>query len=103
MSITNLVPKVDQDQYTYENDAFARRVIQVAGSGQIKEGNYDTKIDASSSTLTYIGKADRGSSPTASVWQIKRVSAGTALTDITWADDVDTFTKIWDNRTSYSY
>ncbi len=58
----------------------------------------DTTTDAN---LVYLGKSLPGSIITDAVWQIKRynISAGT----MTFADDVTTFTKVWDNRTGYTY
>jgi len=65
--------------------------------------NFDIKVDAASATITYIGKAARGSAASASVWQIKRVDTGTLAADITWADDIDKFEKVWNDRAGYSY
>lgn len=61
-----------------------------------------TRIDEASSTVTYIGSAEPGTSEGASTWQIKKIdsSSGTA---ITFADGVATFTKEWDERTGYTY
>ena len=58
----------------------------------------DTTTDTN---LVYLGKATAGSDATDAAWQIKRYnkSAGT----MTFADDTVTFTKIWDNRTGYTY
>ena len=69
----------------------------------MKVENYDIKVDEASSTITYIGKAARGSATSASVWQIKRVNTETLAAEIDWAENTDRFDKIWDNRGSYSY
>lgn len=55
--------------------------------------------------VIYIGKAlPTGSaiSEAGAVWAIKTIDT-TADTEIKWADGVTTYTKIWDNRASYSY
>ena len=69
----------------------------LAGSTYYQSFN-DTTTDTN---LVYLGKAVVGSDATDAAWQIKRYnkSAGT----MTFADDITTFTKTWDNRTSYEY
>lgn len=64
--------------------------------------NYIIKIDTVGNT-TYIGKAVRSSITSNPVWQIKRITEIGQDTDIEWADGLDTFTKIYDARASYSY
>lgn len=64
--------------------------------------NYESRNDTTTDTnLVYLGKALPGSATSDAAWQIKRYnkSAGT----MTFADDVTTFTKIWDSRTGYTY
>lgn len=63
---------------------------------------YESRNDTTTDTnLVYLGKALPGSATSDAAWQIKRYnkSAGT----MTFADDVTTFTKTWDDRTSYTY
>lgn len=69
----------------------------VSGSTAYQSFN-DTTTDTN---LVYLGKADPGTATSSAAWQIKRYnkSAGT----MTFADDITTFTKTWDDRTSYSY
>ena len=55
--------------------------------------------------IIYIGKAmPTGSaiSEAAAVWAIKTIDT-TTDTEIKWADGVTTYTKVWNNRASYSY
>ena len=55
--------------------------------------------------VIYIGKAlPTGSaiSEAGAVWAIKTIDT-TADTEIRWADGVTTYTKVWDDRASYSY
>lgn len=69
-----------------------------AGSTSVYESRNDTTTDAN---LVYLAKALPGSATTDAVWQIKRYnkSAGT----MTFADDVTNFTKVWNDRTGYTY
>ena len=69
-----------------------------AGATSTYQSFNDTTTDVN---LVYLGKSVAGTATSAGAWQIKRYnkSAGT----MTFADDITTFTKTWDNRTSYSY
>jgi len=57
---------------------------------------------ATSGDITYVGKADVGSSSSDAVWQIFKVdeSSGTV---ITWADSDNLFDNVWDNYSSLTY
>ena len=58
------------------------------------------------SAVTYIGEAVPGTATSASTWRIKRIGEYTVAgqdAEIEWADGVATFTKVWDDRASYSY
>ena len=68
-----------------------------------EEGNYITKIEELSGNVTYIGKAARGSLDAAAVWQIKKIIIVGAVITVSFADKVDMFTKVWDDRASYTY
>lgn len=52
----------------------------------------------------YIGQAESGTAKTAAGWRIKKLTwfDGNCI-DIQWADGTNAFTKIWDNRATYSY
>jgi hypothetical protein len=69
-----------------------------AGATSTYQSFNDTTTDAN---LVYLGKSTPGTATSDAAWQIKRYnkSAGT----MTFADDITTFTKTWDNRTSYGY
>ena len=62
-----------------------------------------TKVDEVSSAITYIGNAAHGSNVGSAVWRIKKIVLVGTVTTISFADSVDTFTKIWNSRTGYSY
>ena len=59
-------------------------------------------IDKFSSTVTYIGEAALGSSLSASVWRIKRLTVSGTVTITEWAG-TGVFDQAWDNHTSLTY
>lgn len=69
-----------------------------AGATSTYESRNDTTTDTN---LVYLGKALPGSATSDAAWQIKRYNKSAG--HMSFADDVTTFTKVWDNRTSYSY
>jgi hypothetical protein len=70
------------------------------GSAQVE---YAQIIDEASSTVTYVGKADPGSSEASAVWQIKKITVSGTETIITWADGDVNFNNVWDNRAGLSF
>jgi predicted ATP-grasp superfamily ATP-dependent carboligase len=69
-----------------------------AGATSTYELRNDTTTDAN---LVYLGKALPGSDVTDAAWQIKRYNKSTG--HMSFADDVTAFTKVWNNRASYTY
>jgi hypothetical protein len=71
----------------------------------IKVGSvsYTVRLDKVSSSLTYIGYAVPGSSESASVWMIRRLSKSGNVTTIDFADSDSQFNNIWANRTGLTY
>jgi hypothetical protein len=64
---------------------------------------YDTLVDESGS-YTYVGKAVAGGAEASPVWRIFRLDETLSPdTELRYADGVSTFTKIWNNRASYTY
>lgn len=63
------------------------------------------RVDSSNASYTYIGEAVAGSSVAGALWSIKRItlSPESELGTTLYADGVTTKTKIWDNRSLYSY
>lgn len=55
--------------------------------------------------LLYIGKATIGTAKSAALWQIKKLlyDANNNLTDIAYANGLETYESIWNNRAAYSY
>jgi len=55
----------------------------------------------------YIGEAIPGTATSEAKWRIKKMEYDNGQTQpptgVTWADGVSTFTKEWDERTSYTY
>jgi len=74
----------------------------IGGSPQIKAALTE-KIDVVDVNNTYIGQAEPGTAISAGTWRIKKIIIAGALTTIAWADGVGTFTKVWDDRASYTY
>lgn len=72
-------------------------------------GDYDVFVtrvdDVSTTSVTYVGKASMGASPSSAVWQIMKIdeSGSPVTTVITWADSNANFDNIWDNRTSITF
>ena len=63
---------------------------------------YESRNDTTTDTnLVYLGKALPGSATSDAAWQIKRYNKSAG--HMSFADDVTTFTKTWDARTSYTY
>lgn len=69
-----------------------------------EEVPYAKRIDFISDNLIYKGEALPGSSESAPVWRIHKVTLATD-SDVaeTWADGVSTYTKVWDQRLTYNY
>lgn len=64
---------------------------------------YDTLVDEDGS-YTYVGKAAVGSPEASAAWRIFRLDETSSPdTEIRYADGVSTFTKIWNNRATYTY
>lgn len=61
------------------------------------------KFDEASSTVTYIGEAESGSSSSDAVWRIKKFTFSGSITSLQWASGNTDYDKVWDNRTSYTY
>lgn len=83
-------------QYLWNPSTLA---YEVATASDSAGGPYDLNMDEASSTVLYVGEADPGTANSAAAWRIKKVTP----TGVSWADGVTTFTKIWDNRASYTY
>jgi len=64
---------------------------------------YITKIDTTTSNLTYIGKSLPNSLDSDPMWQIKLIDESSGVITILFADGNETFDKIWDDRLTYTY
>jgi len=60
-------------------------------------------IDVASATVTYIGEAEPGTLVSGATWRIKKITVTGSLTEIQWADGVGTFTKVYNDRATYTY
>ncbi len=85
--------------------------VELTGTGSVPvaivesatEPVYRTLIDEVDADTTYIGYADPGATTDSEAWRIKRIEESANPTDISWADGVSTFTKVWDDRATYDY
>ena len=93
--------EVTRKEHIAETEAKRVQLVDPFG-GVITEGNYTSKIDVASSTVTYIGKAQIGASTSDPVWQIKRILVSGNITTISWANGTDAFTNVFDNRAAES-
>lgn len=85
-----------------------RFAVDVVSSVATGEGatSYTTRIDTASTTgITYVGKAVPGSATSNPVWQIQRIDETQTpeTTIILWADGNADFDNTWNNRTSLTY
>ena len=55
-------------------------------------------------SYTYIGESKPGSNADEAKWRIKRIAEyASGLTEILWAEDTESFDKIWNARTTFTY
>jgi hypothetical protein len=65
------------------------------------DSNQYQKLIDDTGTYIYIGEAVAGTAKSAAGWRIKRVTSATG--DTLFADNATTFTKVWNDRASYTY
>lgn len=107
-SITSIyIPEIDYKELA---KAVADAMPTPSGGGAskvfTKSQPYSIRMDTASTTgITYVGKAALGSLTSAAAWQIMKMDeTGTPVTLVaTWADGNDSFDNVWDNRTSLTY
>ncbi len=80
----------------HQYNAEARRVVNVPKAEQ-------TLIDQVTANTIYIGRALLGSATSDPVWQIFRILTQGTVTSIQYADAELDYTKVWDDRNSYTY
>lgn len=68
----------------------------------VSSGLYNVFLDEASSTITYVGEAEPGTSAASALWRIKRLDSTSGLL-VTWADGDSDFDKVWNDRATYSY
>jgi len=64
---------------------------------------YTVLVDEASSTITYVGEASPGTATSAATWRVKKILDSGGSTTVSWADGASSFTKVWDDRASFSY
>lgn len=62
-------------------------------------------IEYSGNYAVYIGYAAPGTAKSAAAWQIRKITydSNNNITDIQFASGVNDYTKVWDDRATYSY
>lgn len=73
--------------------------------GDLDLAEYTRLIDTNGN-FKYVGEALPGTATSAATWRIKRIEFIGGLDDdieVKWADGVSTFTKVWDDRATYTY
>jgi hypothetical protein len=84
-------------------------IVDVINTVRVQlEVQYDKLVDevvVGANTYTYVGEANPGSYANTASWRIKRVNeqSGNTVTTILWANDTESFDKIWDSRNTYTY
>jgi hypothetical protein len=74
------------------------------GTGGEEEMPYDLEVDDTSTpNVTYIGQADPGTAVATAAWRIKKITESGSGTSVDWADGTADFTKVWDDRLTYTY
>lgn len=69
-----------------------------AGATSTYQSRFDT---TSTANAVYLGKSVAGTDESDALWQIKKVD--TSAGSVMFADDETTFTKVWNDRTTYGY
>jgi len=66
---------------------------------------YAKRVDFISDETLYRGEANPGTLDGANVWRIRKINIAYIDGDVTetWADGSAAFTKVWDDRLSYTY
>lgn len=60
-------------------------------------------IDEVSPTIMYVGEAQPGSDEAAAAWSIKRVEFIDEDIEVKWANSVNTYSNVWNDRLTYTY
>jgi len=73
-------------------------------SGTVASSDLITRIDYPTTTITYYGQAEQGSTITTASWAIKRITElSSTVQDILLATNYSSSSDIWDNRASLDY
>lgn len=65
--------------------------------------NYTVLLEDLGSGVVYVGKAVPGTAKSDAAWQLRKLYTVGGTLEVLWADGEETFTKVWNNRASYSY
>lgn len=93
-----ILSKATQDQRSWESTVYARKSLP-----------WDIFLkkrfeNNASGQVIYVGFALPGTATSSAAWAIKKLTYdGFYITQEDWADGVNTFTKVWDDRATYTY
>lgn len=96
VKIENQLAQVVNPATEEKQDDIISAIASIGGSVA-----YDNRLDETDPLYMYVGEAVAGSSDASAVWRIKRYL--TATFSGYYADGVTTFTKVWNDRATYSY
>ena len=110
-SIASTQNKLHTLGYVWNPNSMAYEVVTSGGSGvglEVQVTNfapaYAVRLDVTSATNTYVGKALPGVASSSATWRVQRLTSN-AEGDLTieYADGNSSFDNVWDNRASLSY
>jgi hypothetical protein len=103
-------PTLEADEVTVEGSLSVTNMIPPVETNLAKDvsvrSNYKKLIDYDGGAVpVYIGIAESSSAASAAAWRITKTAynLSTSPISILYADGVTTFTKVWDDRATYSY
>ena len=97
----------DFEYQKFRQDSTGKPAIAVVNADGSSVGSppLATRLDSATTTnVTYVGKATIATATSAASWQIFKMDETTANTlIITWADGNSNYDNVWNNRASLSY
>jgi hypothetical protein len=78
------------------------RTIYGQSREDVSDG-FSVRVQELAGGVTYVGKAEIGSSESDPVWRILRLTESGQNTDVQYADGDDNFDNVWADRASLSY
>lgn len=99
----NVVPDIQILESASVNGSFAKKVVPLDTWGNIADDLTPLRVDEADGETTYIGYAALGSSETALVWRVMKVTSSGATTTIAYPNASTDFVSRWSERTTLTY